>query len=57
MTADEHVINARNAMETAIKELSEVVINRVTGKFTNDRAYRTKLRNILNSLIAAREDL
>lgn len=57
MTADEHVVNARNAIETAVKELSEVVINRVTGKFTSDKEYRKKLRVNLNTLIEVRENL
>lgn len=57
MTADEHVANARSAVETAVKELSEVVINRATGKFTSDKEYRKKLRVNLNTLIEVRENL
>lgn len=56
-TADEHHDATKESINTAIDNLSKIVVDRVGGSDDYTLAYRATLRKALNSLLDIRDDL
>ena len=56
-TADEHLDRAKDNIQSAIKNLSEFVIEECWGVEDFSSTYRVTLRNCLQELLKVREEL
>lgn len=56
-TADEHLEKAREDVQSAISNLSKIVVEQCSGHDEYRSGFRLKLQNQLSSLLLVREDL
>ncbi|MFA5299856.1 MAG: hypothetical protein WC389_16855 [Lutibacter sp.] len=56
-TADEKIESAKNHVKSAIKDLSDILVDNVWGWNSYNQVYQTKLQESLNALMNIKRDL